>query len=204
VSLAPPVFGGGAGGAALSIYCAPAPPAPLGFFGGAPPQPAQKPQNSAILRVLAPPVPPAPPTNSIQVSASAPVTPATAQARGQRIGRSYALALPGSRTALGEATLADLELARHEIERQTLELSGWSIWLERIARPRPPRTRREPCAENATPRPGTLPPGAGRRDFASGTLRESRAPQIRGNGHGQLLRCSRWFGNAEYSVRQFT
>jgi hypothetical protein len=31
---------------------------------------------------------------------------------------------------LGEATPADLELARHEIERQTLELSGWSIWLE--------------------------------------------------------------------------
>jgi TPR repeat protein len=52
------------------------------YFGGATPQPAQKPQNSAILRVLAPPVPPAPPTNSIQVSASAPVTPATAQARG--------------------------------------------------------------------------------------------------------------------------
>ena len=45
----------------------------------------------------------------------------------------YALVLPGSRTALGEAIAADLERARHEIERQMHQLSGWSTWLERIA-----------------------------------------------------------------------
>jgi hypothetical protein len=45
----------------------------------------------------------------------------------------YALTLPGSRTALGKATLADLELARHHLRDQAFELARWDRWLELIA-----------------------------------------------------------------------
>jgi hypothetical protein len=56
----------------------------------------------------------------------------------------HALTLPGSRTALGEATPADLELARQEIDRQTFELACWRRWLELIAQALPPgKTVRE-------------------------------------------------------------
>jgi hypothetical protein len=37
----------------------------------------------------------------------------------------YALALAGSRTPVGEATLVDLEIARHHLRDQALELAGW-------------------------------------------------------------------------------
>jgi hypothetical protein len=45
----------------------------------------------------------------------------------------YALTLPGSRTALGEARLADLEIAQQEIRRQAVELVRWHRWLQLIA-----------------------------------------------------------------------
>ncbi len=45
----------------------------------------------------------------------------------------YALALPGSRTRLGGVTLADREIARHEIKRQVFELVWLVRWLELIA-----------------------------------------------------------------------
>ena len=41
--------------------------------------------------------------------------------------------MSGSRTLLGEATLADLELARQEIRSQALKLAHWKGWLELIA-----------------------------------------------------------------------
>ena len=46
----------------------------------------------------------------------------------------YRLPLPGSRTRLGEATLADLEIAQHEIRRQAFELAQWNGWLRVIVR----------------------------------------------------------------------
>ena len=56
----------------------------------------------------------------------------------------HALPLPGSRTALGEATLADLDRVRQEIDRQTLELACWARWLGLIERTLPPgKTVRE-------------------------------------------------------------
>ena len=45
----------------------------------------------------------------------------------------YRLELPGSRTTLGEATLADLEIARHHLRREAFELARWKRWLELIA-----------------------------------------------------------------------
>jgi hypothetical protein len=49
----------------------------------------------------------------------------------------YALALPGSRTALGEVTPVDLELARHHVGDQLFELVCCKRWLELIARALP-------------------------------------------------------------------
>ncbi len=44
----------------------------------------------------------------------------------------YEVALPGSRPALGDATPADFEIARIEIERQARELSCQRRWLALI------------------------------------------------------------------------
>jgi hypothetical protein len=43
------------------------------------------------------------------------------------------LILPGSRTLIGEATAADLEIAQQEIRRQAVELVRWNRWLQLIA-----------------------------------------------------------------------
>jgi hypothetical protein len=45
----------------------------------------------------------------------------------------YRLTVPGSRTPIGEATLADLELARHQLRREAVELARWDRWLQLIA-----------------------------------------------------------------------
>jgi hypothetical protein len=54
----------------------------------------------------------------------------------------YRLTLPGSRTALGEARLADLEIARHHLKDQALELAGWDGWIQAIA---PALAAGKPC-----------------------------------------------------------
>jgi hypothetical protein len=46
----------------------------------------------------------------------------------------YGLIVPGSRTPLGEAILADLEIARHYLRREAFELTRWDRWLELIAK----------------------------------------------------------------------
>jgi hypothetical protein len=50
----------------------------------------------------------------------------------------YAFTLPGSRTHLGEATPADLELAKNNLRDEALERAGWRRWFELIARALPP------------------------------------------------------------------
>jgi hypothetical protein len=46
----------------------------------------------------------------------------------------YRRLLPGSRTTLGEARLADLEIALHEIKNQAIELKQLDGWIRAIAK----------------------------------------------------------------------